>query len=328
MGYTPRVYRANKVYILAIRANEGLPFVPNHTVNLIIKGAVARTQRDSKVTLCHYLWMGNHAHCIAVFHDAAQAVQFYGEVQKKITESYKRLLGLERLRLWEKRPVVAEVLDIEACIEQIAYLYANPSRAHLVESIREYCGASSWGGFQWSKERGVAALYEDGTVWVRPSQTPRMPSVAMKKHEDEDFRAELSGIGIPHMLKLYPNAWMSVFGVSSSAAATKLNKRIEERIQEKETSAHRQRAEEKRGVIRASRLQRQSVLQEHTPTRGERRVYVVSSDATLRVEFIEYVEGLCERARECYRDALVGIARMWPPGMFRPPMRHMASALA
>jgi hypothetical protein len=327
MGYTPRFYRANKVYILAIRANEGLPFVPNHTVNLIIKGAIARTQRDSKVTLCHYLWMGNHAHCMAVFHDASQAVQFYGEVQKKITESYKRLLGVERLRLWEKRPVVAEVIDLEACIEQIAYLYANPSRAHLVESVGEYCGASSWVGFQWSKERGVAALYEEGTVWVRPSKTPSLPSVAMKKHEDEDFSAELSSVGIPHTLELEPNAWMKVFGVSSAAAASKLNERIEERVREKEASARRQRVEEKRGVIGASRLQRQSVLQEHTPKRGERRVYVVSSDVTLRVEFIEYVAGLCERARQCYLDALRGIERMWPPGMFRPPLRHMASAL-
>jgi hypothetical protein len=327
MGYTPRIYHAHKLYALSIRALEGLPFVPNHTVNLIIKGAIARTQRDSKVTLCHYLWMGNHAHCMAIFHDAEQAVKFYGEVQKKITESYKRLLGVERLRLWEKRPVVAQVLDIKAAIDQVAYLYANPSRAHLVEGIAVYCGASSWSAFQWSKGREVDACHREDTVWVRPAKTPLIPHLSLKKHEDEDFCAQLSAVGIPHPLELYPNAWMAVFGVTSSQAVTKLNQRIEERIREKEATSRSQRQESKVTVIGVNKLQRQSILQKHTPSRVDRRVYVISSDIGLRVSFIKYVQDLCVRARECYRDALMGIERRWPHGMFRPPLRHLASVI-
>ena len=71
-------------------------------------------------------------------------MKFYGEIQKRITDMLKRLLGLEYLEIWEGEPTVAEILDLEKAIERIAYFYANPAQDKLVDSIEEFPGFSSW----------------------------------------------------------------------------------------------------------------------------------------------------------------------------------------
>ena len=142
-----RYIRSGKVYSLTFRVREGLPFVCNKTVNLLIESAVARSQRDNKVSLCHDLWMTNHAHLIAVFYDMNQATKFYMEIKKKVTDYYKKLLGLKKLRLWEEDDSVCEILDLYAAMKQIAYLYSNPATANLVSSIDEYRLVNSWVAF-------------------------------------------------------------------------------------------------------------------------------------------------------------------------------------
>lgn len=122
-----RRIKSKGCYELCFRAREGLPLVAYDLIELIIGSAVSRTQRDDKVTLCHDLWNGSHAHIIVVTKDSSQCTRFYGEIQKRITDSIKRLLGLHYLDLWEGTAMVAEIADEEAAIERIAYLYANKS---------------------------------------------------------------------------------------------------------------------------------------------------------------------------------------------------------
>ena len=75
--------------------------------------------------------------------DAELCVYFYQELQKKVTEAMKRLLGVRRLNLWEGDPILAEVLDADKVISRITYFYANPAEADLVDSIDEYPGLTS-----------------------------------------------------------------------------------------------------------------------------------------------------------------------------------------
>jgi hypothetical protein len=50
---------------------QGLPFVCRLYMEMILNGIIARVQRDMKVTLCHHLWMANHAHMIIIAKDQA-----------------------------------------------------------------------------------------------------------------------------------------------------------------------------------------------------------------------------------------------------------------
>ena len=61
---------ANQPFELCFRAKSGLPFPPNDVVNLIIESGVAYANRDQNVTICAYLWMGNHPHMVVIPRDA------------------------------------------------------------------------------------------------------------------------------------------------------------------------------------------------------------------------------------------------------------------
>jgi len=115
-----RQFIANQPYELCFRAKSGLPLPPNDVINLIIESGLARANRDHKVIICSFLWMGNHPHLIVVSRDAEKLKLFYTELQKYLTEAIKRLLGLDLLLLWEGRPMVALVGDIESAVERTA----------------------------------------------------------------------------------------------------------------------------------------------------------------------------------------------------------------
>ncbi len=100
MAQAPRQIKSNHLYEICFRAREGLPLPVTNYMRLLITCILARTQRDFKVTLCHHIWHGNHPHLLAILHDADQARRFYMELQKKLTEAIKRLLGLKYLNIW------------------------------------------------------------------------------------------------------------------------------------------------------------------------------------------------------------------------------------
>lgn len=332
MGYTARYYESQKLYAITFRTIEGLPFVATQYMKLLIYGILARAQRDAKVTLCHFLWMGNHAHMLAIFKDPEQAVNFYAEVQKKLTETIKALLGLPHLRLWEGRPVVAQVADLPAAVEQIAYLYANPARANLVDSIPQYPGCSSWDLFRGtvaSETDQIDVKVEYPALWVPYSKIPPLPAQILRKHADIDFADGLSRKGLPHTLELYPNAWMKCFGVKSPEQVANINQKVIACLAEREQEHREKRLAENKVLLGQRLLRVQPVTRAHIPKdrARRRRVFVICSDREERIKIIRKIRALCRLARQYYRDALMGIHRNWPPGMFKPPLRPLASAL-
>ena len=102
MPQAPRKFKAGVPYEICFRARRGLPLAVTRYMRLLIESVLARTQRDCKVTLCHHLWMSNHPHIVVVFKDAELAKRFYTEVQKKLTDAIKRLLGMEHLNIWSR----------------------------------------------------------------------------------------------------------------------------------------------------------------------------------------------------------------------------------
>ena len=78
------------------------------------------------------------------------------------------------------------------------------------------------------------------------------------------------------------------------------------------------------------KLREQPILSPHIPKdrATRRRVYVISTIKELRIEYIERVKELTKLVRGYYQDLLKGIHRVWPPGMFKPHVRPLASAIA
>jgi hypothetical protein len=158
--------------------------------------------------------MGNHPHIIVVAKDKKACTQFYGELQKQLTEAVKRLCGLEHLTLWKSNGTsVIAYHDEETVCYRIAYLYANPARADLVDTIQDYPGFSSWREFKRNKDSLEAASSEE-YQWIRAPFIEQLPRLAVNRIEDMQICGRWKKIAKDsHELVVEPNAWMRAFKI-------------------------------------------------------------------------------------------------------------------
>ena len=166
---TRRFFQKNKTYEICLRTRKGLPFVPLKTVNHVLKSCMAKSLQNKSVKIDDYIWMPNHLHLLLFVQDEIDFIHFYTELMKRITDSFKSLLNLEQLNLWENRPVIMEILDVEKYLERKLYFYSNPLRANLVDKINEYPGLSSWNCQLSHREEIVEKI-----KWTKPSKIKKI----------------------------------------------------------------------------------------------------------------------------------------------------------
>lgn len=322
MPRTRRRIESLQMYELCFRARKSLPLPAYKIINKIIEHAVARTQRDDKLYLCHDIWNGSHPHIIVFSKDAYEMTKFYGEVQKKITDCLKRLLGISHLEIWEGRPMVAKILDFDKAVERIVYLYANPAQDDLETCIERFPGLSSVEQFLGSLEKPVA--YETSKEVLRlrlptfPVLTSFTPSYsqargAIKLLEKRNKEAQL--------LKRHPNMWMRAFGIRDEQVK-EINEDILKRLRFRERMLEEIRKREGRSVMGRDKLMSQAILKPHTPKKKRnKKPFLLSSCNKTRVQELLAFEHFCKECRRCYEQWLLGnFFVTWPPGAFKPPL--------
>ena len=329
MGRNRRRIISGRAYEVCFRAREGIPFVTNHLMNLVVKSVLARKQHDNKVNICHDIWNGSYAHMLLIALDAKNFFKFLGEIQKEITEIIKRLLGIEQLNLWEGSPTVIDVLDLEAGINRIAYFYANPAQDDLVNNIEKYPGVSSWNDFQ-RADNTVNATHTEHYPWLRLPSIPLLDSPSLTNQQSlylcEVLRKENTQL---HELVRKPNLWMKSFGVTSDEDVEEANKKILERLRIRELEAEELRKKSGKSVIGIDRLIVQPIMKAHKPKKKDRKIFCISTYADLRISFIKGFKRFCEECRTCYEKWLTGDFTIeWPPGAFKPPIRPSYNVLA
>lgn len=321
----PRARRriiSGKCYELCFRAKSSLPFVPYKVIAFLLSAILARVQRDFKLTLCHDIWNGSHAHIIIVAKNAEQCVRFYMEVQKKITDALKRLLGIDYLTLWEGRPMVAEIGDLAAAKERIAYLYANPAQDNLVDCIEQFPGYSSWSIFK-QCYNSLAAKDTKSFPWVRLPSIRAASSPILSDSEDKALvrLLKMKNKAQFHELIREPNAWMECFGIDSDEEAAKINEDIVEEIQANEAEARKNRADEKKNLMGLSKLCSQPILKEHAPKKRGRKIFIITTIKEIRIRVILEFREFCNLCRNCYEQCIAGKTLVsWPLEAFRPPL--------
>jgi hypothetical protein len=261
-----------------------LPFVARLIIRLVIGCAVARTQRDHKVDLCHDIWNGSHCHLLIVTRCAAQCVKFYGEIQKRITDMLKRLLGLDHMQIWEGEVTVALILDREEAIDRIAYFYANPAQDKLVDSIGEFPGFSSWYDFKKSLDK-INIEQKEQFPWIRLPSIPALSSSSPTFHEEIQLTRLLQETNKQkHLLIRRPNLWMKCFGIETDAEAKEVNQQILQKHIEKETAAREARGT--KPLLGAHRMRTQAIMAAHRPKKHGRKIFVLCSIKHLRMSYI------------------------------------------
>ena len=327
----PRIRRrieSNCCYSLVFRARETLPFSCQKLVKLLTKSAIARTQHNDKVILCHDIWNGSHPHIIMLSKDSAAVVAFHGQIKKRVTDSMKRLLGLKHLTIWEGNNVPAKLGELGDAMDQIAYLYANPAQDNLQDSIELFPGLSSWNEFNRSLDT-LGAKTQEWVPWVRMPTVPVLESRVLEPHMDRKLTKLIRRLNKQQeRIVREPNAWMRAYGVVDDDRVKEINQEILKLVRAKERIARELRAENNQKVLGSQALLEQPVLMEHEPKKHGNRISIICKNKWLRIALIENYKAFLKACRVCwlrYCDGEYDIE--WPPGAFKPPLRPLVNLL-
>ena len=322
MGRPRRCIISKSFYEICFRTPHGLPFVATEYMRLIISGILARVQRDSKVSLCHFILMANHAHILIFSQDSAQCAQFHGEIKKQLSDALKALLGLPHLSLWPSNgSSIIPIPTLSDAIARIAYIYANPARANLVDSINHYPGLSSWNAFN-STEHFLSATHSQTCPWIRFPAIPKLPTRALTTSQDIAFTKALrQRASLSHDLTLHPNSWMEAFGISSPKEVAETNLRIKELLTQYEQDAQKKRSDNSLRTLGATKLATAAIDLTYRTLADARKIYICASDPELRKRLLAEYKRFCERCSYCYERWKIGDYSVeWPPGAYLPPI--------
>jgi len=316
MARSRRFIESNSLFEIVFRARSGIPLPCTEYMKLIVLGCLARTQRDDKVKLAHFVVMGNHVHIIVVGHRNEEAVtKFYMELKKKLTESIKQILDLDFLHLWDGPTTLIRILDLDKAIERIAYCYANPARANLADRVENYPGVSSWSRFQ-ATEQKIGAVNSTKVKWYRYATlmpigtlTPIVYLFAFSRFES-----------VEHVLELHPNCWMSLFGVTDSVEVGEINQQIMAAVRDYELQARELRKELKKAVWSVRSLRKQApTVSGYEPRTRDRKIFFLGSTKENRIEYLERFKAFVEHCAELFQIWRKGdFSVVWPPHAFIP----------
>jgi hypothetical protein len=326
MPRSRRVVQKNAVYEVVSRASHHLPLPPTETTNEILKGIYGRSLRDGNVTLCNFVEMNNHSHQHFIPTQPKALPKVYGEMKKCITESLKALLGLDYLTLWEPRATVAILPRFEDVVARLVYLFCNPAKAGLVDSIDAYPGLSSWEAFK-TCPPSVDATVSIPVRYYHKAAIPRLPERNVLSAEEDTIMLEAlqsSEDVFQETLEIRPLAWLQPFGITKKEEIERIRKRIIKMVYEQE---EKYRLGRTYSVMGAEVLKRQEYFRPHVPRKRERKIFVICGDTDLRTKIIQFVQGISAKCRECYEQAKRGVAVSWPDGVFLPwlPPRNFCS---
>lgn len=320
MPSNPKLYIPGGVHFITFRTEQGLPFVAAEHVKLILEGILARATERYNVTLCHYIWMGNHVHLIIVVRDPEAVAEFLCYLKTESAHAVNRMLGNRRKTVWCAGSDSPVMLTAESVIERIAYVYANPALSHLVDKIEDYPMLSSWEMYCNRRSSKKCPV-------VSRDQIHMLGTTHLSLRQQAAFTASLKAASQEcATLKISPYAWMECFPEYQGVPHREVDKLILTRIREKEEDARKDR---KGRVMGELALRTQDVDTEHQPQKFSRKSICISSEQGLRIDFLTWAKTIFDNARRIYRAWKNGdFSQKYPPGLFPPRYPRQANLLS
>jgi len=116
-------------------------FRPGPTLDAIILGALARSQRRYAVRVIAFFFASNHFHLILEVHDARQLARFMNHFNSKIAREISRLTGW-REKIFGRRYQAIPISDEpEAQRARLRYVLSHGVKEGLVERLQDWPGA-------------------------------------------------------------------------------------------------------------------------------------------------------------------------------------------
>lgn len=315
MKYHPH----GSVLFITFSLEEGLLLLCNPLCEEMLKSCLASAQAMYPVSICHYLISGNHVHLIIVVNNPDDVSGFIRYFKTESAHALNGILGREKRTVWCEGYDSPIVLTPVRTLIAIAYLYSNPAKDDLEDSIELYPGLSSWNAFR----SGICTF-----DWKRI----RRPAYqALKSGEDMTRAAQRMYANIKKTcpFTLTPNAWMGAFGITDQEQQEKLNGTIVNHIRHVEERSRLKRAKAGKRVLGRSKLQTQRFNLTYRSKRDGKRMWCLGEVKADRVRFITFLKDLFTKARRVTANWKLGdFSERFPLGLYPPSFPKLAEPIS
>lgn len=311
MGHPRRMYSAGTVYFVTNRVAEGLPFVPNNYIRLMLLGVIARaSNRFEGITICSWLFMANHYHAIVILKgEPAEFAAFMNFVDGEIAKLVVRWLGKRNVRVWAQRYHAAPLLTSDDVLDYMVYLFMNPVKARLVRAASEWAGASTFYALAGDESRSFKR--------IMPGKVPRLPRRSFSQKLIERLEGGIANSDAEEWeLRVDSFGWMECFSNTRGQSRLVMLNRLNEALER----AERELDQVGSKVIGMRTLAHSNPHKPFRPRKRGRRVACLSKNWELRRRFLLVYRAFCERAERAWRDASSkNMLPTLPPGAFCAP---------
>lgn len=292
--------------------------VPTKFMNEIILGNLARAQRLYPVQIVAFVFERNHFHLILIVKDPEHVSAFVGYLKQEIAHAINRLLGRRKRTIWCEEYDSPTLLDFETMMKYLVYLYTQPQKDSLTETMDEYPGVSSWNML-------LADQTERRCSIIPRDVVPRLRNPQMPWREDEQVQSELEAgrLGETKLL-LSPFAWKECFPETKHCYDHELKSTLIARVRQTEEQIGAERRKAGSRVKGATALRKASMLEAYTPIKFGKKMFCLASCKQNRIPFIAWVKGIIQEAKHVYQLWKRGHTQVpYPAGLFSPPLPRL-----
>jgi len=232
------------------------------------------------------------------------------------------ILGREKRTVWCEGYDSPIVLTPARTMVAIAYIYSNPAKDGMEDSIERYPGFSSWRMFQQGE-------HLKKWKWIRRPAVHALPkdSHNLRGYTKEAQRV-LNQATIEHNFQIEPNAWMEAFGITDYGEQAKLNVAIVAHLRTLELRARAYRTLTGRRPLGRERMLQQKLDTYYRPKRTGMRMWCLAEKRSLRNAFIDFFRELMARARRIsFKWRLGDFSESYPLGLYPPSLPKLAEPL-
>lgn len=322
MPRQPKFHPPKSVLFITTSLEEGLLLKSNPLMRAILETCLAKAQRLHKVRICHFLFEENHVHIILIVDDPEDVADFMERFKTESAHAINRLLGRRKRTVWCEgydSPILGNPVD---AIKQIVYLYSNPTKDGLVDSIEEYPNFSTWGLYKSGETKMDCIPFKRSDITKLSSLSP--------SSEEINIHLERLKESYPERIELHlePNAWMEIMKVPEEERE-KINQRIMSMVSKKDERLKKKREANNKTAIGAERLTRSSFNLTYSSKRKGKRSYCISSQISLRVHILKTIKALIDEGKEIYQKWKAGHHSLrFPIGIYPPAMPRMGNLVA
>jgi hypothetical protein len=212
------------------------------------------------------------------------------------------------------------ILTLDDLIEKMAYVYANPVRAHRTDSIDNYLGVSSWQMFT------SGALSKEVQRIRRPFIQP-LPKGVLSPSEQKRKAAHVVELAKETLtFTLTPDVWTVAF--PNQMTIEQFNDKVLKRIREIEQEMAVVRERERIILPTEYQMITQPMDTPYSPTTFGRRMWCICGNIPVRIAFIAFIKQLVLQARDVRLAWAKGDFRLpFPPGLFPPCPPRLANLM-